>query len=144
MKKLLSIIFLFLSITLFAQESEIDNTLNSDSSISQKDFIIDALISYLNQQDWSYLRAKKDWGWYGKLVIHFNRHGISNKVKYKINTGFVHENDLKLPTKRKLVRQVKKTLLKRDLSDLNPQSRYEIKVMLDYSTDKKELVWSLY
>ena len=113
MKKLFSIIFLVSSVALFAQESEIDNTLISDTTISQKDLIIDSLISNLNQQDWSYLRAKMDWAWYGKLFIHFNRHGISKKVKYNIESGYVHEEDLYLRTRKQLIRQVKKNTLKK-------------------------------
>ena len=142
MKKLLVICYLVFSITLYAQSGENKDTPISDTTISQQEFIVDSLINYLNMQDWSYLRAKEDWAWHGKLFVHFNRHGISNKVKYKIESGYVHDDDFYLQTKKQLIRQVKQTLLNRDLSDLNPQPRYEIKISLNYSTDKKELVWN--
>ena len=96
----------------------------------------------MNQEDWSYLRSTTDWAWYGKLFIHFNKHGISNKVKYDIEGGHGHEENLYSQRRKQLIRQVKQTLLNRDFSDLNPQSRYEIKISLKYSTDKKDLVWS--
>ena len=142
MKKSLVICFLVLSITLFAQDDKNKDTSTSGTTISQQEYIVDSLINYLNKQDWSYLRAKKDWAWHGKLFVHFNKHGISNKVKYNIESGYVHDDDFYLRTKKQLIRQVKQTLLNRDLSDLNPQSRYKIKINLNYSTDKKELVWS--
>ena len=142
MKKLLVICYLVFSITLYAQGGENIDTPISDTTISQQDYIVDSLINYLNKQDWSYLQAKEDWAWYGKLFVHFNRHGISNKVKYNIESGYVHDDDFYLRTKKQLKHQVKQTLLNKDLSDLNPQSSYKFKINLNYSTDKKELVWS--
>jgi len=142
MKKLLIICFLGFSITLFAQSGENKDTPISDTTISFQENIVDSLIDYLNNQDWSYLRVKEDWAWHGKLFIHFNRHGISNRVKYSIEHGYVHHDDLYSQAKRQLKRQVKQTLLNRDLSELNPPSRYTIKISLNYSVDKRELVWS--
>ncbi len=142
MKKLLVICSLVFSITLYAQRGENKDTPISDTTISQQENMVDSLIDYLNKQDWSYLQAKEDWAWHGKLFIHFNRHGISNRVKYSIEHGYVHQEDFYSRTKRQLKRQVKQTLLNRDLSELNPPSRYKIKISLNYSADKKELVWS--
>ena len=107
----------------------------------QKEQIADSLVAYLNLQDWSYLKAKNDWGWHGELIIYFNKKGIIKKVRSDFHSGYTHQDDIYLGTANRLKRQVRKTLKKRDFAYLNPPLEYRIKLLLTYTTANKELVW---
>ena len=108
----------------------------------QKEQIADSLVAYLNQQDWSYLKAKNDWGGHGELITYFNTKGIIKKVRSDFHSGYTHQDDIYLGTADRLKRQVRKTLKKRDFAHLNPPLEYRIKLSLTYTTVNRELVWS--
>lgn len=108
----------------------------------QKERIADSLVAYLNLQDWSYLKAKNDWGWHGELIIYFNKKGLIKKVRSDFHSGYTHKDDIYLGTADRLKRQVRKTLKKRDFAHLNPPLEYRIKLLLTYTTVNREVVWS--
>ncbi len=139
--------------TVVLQEStnlSLENIKNGFSKISdsvkiasnESDGIKDSLISYLNHQDWSYLKAANDWSWSGNLIILFNDKGVIKKVRSDIQSGHTHKDDLLLGTRGKFKRQVRKSLRKKDLSHLNPPKKYIVKVLIKYNSSNKEVIWS--
>ena len=111
-------------------------------NIINEDLILDSLISYLNQQDWSYLKAKNDWGWHGDIIIIFNKKGFIKRVRSDFHSGYTHQDDIYLRTANRLKRQVRKTLKQRDLSHLEPPPEYTVNVALNYTSADREVVWS--
>ena len=67
-------------------------------NIISADLILDSLISYLNQQDWSYLKAKNDWSWHGDIIIIFNKKGFVKRVRSDFHSGYTHQDDIYLQT----------------------------------------------
>lgn len=108
----------------------------------QEDLILDSLISYLNQQDWSYLKANNDWGWHGDIIILFNKKGFVKRVRSDFHSGYTHQDDIYLRTADRLKRQVRKTLKQRDLSHLKPPPEYKVKIALNYTSADREVIWS--
>ena len=120
-----------------------EEKLNSINNGGQhEDLILDSLISYLNQQDWSYLKAKNDWGWHGDIIIIFNKKGFVKRVRSDFNSGYTHQDDIYLRTADRLKRQVRKTLKQIALSHLEPPPEYTVNVALNYTSADKEVVWS--
>jgi hypothetical protein len=120
-----------------------EEKLNSFKNGGQhEDLILDSLISYLNQQDWSYLKANNDWGWYGDIIIIFNKKGFVKRVRSDFHSGYTHQDDIYLRTADRLKRQVRKTLKQGDLSHLNPPPEYKVKIALKYTSANREVVWS--
>ena len=76
--------------SLFNSSSADEEKLNSVINGGQhEDLILDSLISYLNQQDWSYLKAKNDWGWHGDIIIIFNKKGFVKRVRSDFHSGLL-------------------------------------------------------
>ena len=107
-----------------------------------KDLLTDSLLAYLNQQDWSYLKAENDWEWHGDIIMLFKKNGFIKRVKSDFQSGYTHKDDIRLRTADKLKRQVRKSLKQVDLSHLNPPSEYKVNIVLNYTSASREVVWS--